>query len=104
MTTALLPKEVAERLRISLAQLCRLTKAGKIPAKDVGFGKNHCWRYDEQRLEEWLRAESQREPKPRLRNRTSTPVKHSFPQPEKISAIQQLNGEAHGTEDPTRAL
>jgi predicted site-specific integrase-resolvase len=49
-----LPKEICELLRISPAQLCRLTKAGKIPAKDLGTGKNHCWRYDEEQLEKWI--------------------------------------------------
>jgi|SRR5215472_17525925 len=48
------PQEVAAMLRISVPQLCRLTKAKKIPAKDLGTGRNHCWRYDEEQLEKWI--------------------------------------------------
>jgi hypothetical protein len=65
------PKELAPLLKISLAQLCRLTKAGKIPAKDLGFGKNHCWRYDPARLEKWLSEEPRKDAPPKKRNRNS---------------------------------
>ncbi|HEY2922904.1 MAG TPA: helix-turn-helix domain-containing protein [Candidatus Binatia bacterium] len=104
MKTLLLPKEVAPMLKISLAQLCRLTKAGKIPAKDVGFGKNHCWRYDEERLDKWLSEEPRKEGPPKRRNRSSTPVKHSNQLEEKVSTIQHVNGKEHGTEDPAHTL
>jgi Helix-turn-helix domain len=63
-----LPKEICELLRISPAQLCRLTKLGKIPAKDLGTGKNHCWRYDEAVLEKWI-AEGQPAPDTTTRRR-----------------------------------
>jgi hypothetical protein len=68
MKTLLLPKEVAGLLHISLAQLCRLTKAGKVPAKDLGVGKNHCWRYDPERLDKWLSEEPRKEAPPKKRN------------------------------------
>jgi predicted site-specific integrase-resolvase len=71
----LLPKEVCDWLSISLAQLCRLTKAGKIPAKDLGAGKNHCWRYDPERLEKWLSEKSTNEVPAKRKPRKSTPVK-----------------------------
>src|SRR5437660_1031717 len=104
MKKQLKPKEVADRFQISSAQLCRLTKAGKIPAKDMGTGKNHCWRYDEEQLEKWIIAPTQREPAPRRRMRLATPVQREKHQQEKSPSIQHINGEARGTQCPITEL
>src|SRR5438094_857493 len=100
MKTLLLPKEVAPMLRISISQLCRLTKAGKIPAKDLGTGKNHLWRYQAERLEKWLSEEPSKEMPPKHRKRKSTPVQRSPRGISQASEIKNENGEAHGTLSP----
>ena len=78
MKKLLLPKEVCDWLSISLAQLCRLTKAGKIPAKDLGAGKNHCWRYDPEQLEKWLGEKPAKEEVTKRRHQKSTPVQQDI--------------------------
>jgi predicted site-specific integrase-resolvase len=88
----LLSKEVAELLRISISQLCRLTKAGKIPAKDVGIGRNHAWRYDEDVLGKWIAEPAQRPAAPRRRIRTSTPVQRDNRASQKTLENKSENG------------
>jgi len=79
MNKLLTPKQVAEILQISLPQLCRLTRAGRIPAKDLGFGgKNHSWRYDEEKLQEWIRQEPEKEGPPRRRRSRLSVVAEPF--------------------------
>jgi len=70
------PQEVAAMLRISVPQLCRLTKARKIPAKDLGTGRNHCWRYDEAQLEKWI-TERQPAPDSTIKTRRRKQAVHS---------------------------
>jgi hypothetical protein len=77
MKQLLKPEEVAKPiLQISIAQLCRLTAMGKIPAKDLGTGKNHCWRYDEAQLEKWI-AERQSAPDTTVKTRRRKQGVHS---------------------------
>ena len=102
MNKQLMPSEVATLLRISVPQLCRLTKAGRIPAIDVGAGRTHCWRYDEGKLEQWLN-DTQRprgDATVKRRTRKSTPVQRMVTTENQSIGIQSENGKAHGTMDP----
>jgi len=102
MNRQLTPQQVAELMQISLAQLCRLTKAEKIPAKDLGTGRNHCWRYDEGQLEKWIAQTDRSEPPPRRRVRKATFVQRSPSLSPQVLGKQTKNEEAHGTVCPVR--
>lgn len=93
MKKLLLPKEVCDLLRISASQLCRLTKAGKIPAKNLAIGsKNHAWRYDEDTLAKWIAEPAQRPALPRRRIRSSTQVQRDNRASQKTLANKSENG------------
>jgi len=83
MKTVLTPRELANQLRVSASQVCRLAASGKIPgAKDLGTGgANHKWRFTEEIIDKWLMEETQatrhRVP-PRRRQRKATPVQRSI--------------------------
>jgi excisionase family DNA binding protein len=54
MTNDLLltPKEAAAYLRVSIATLTRLSRAGELPGVRIG----KLWRYSKSALDEWLAA------------------------------------------------
>jgi hypothetical protein len=102
MNKLLTPEEVRDLLRISLPQLCRLTKLGRIPAKDVGAGRQHCWRYDPMQIEKWLNvpAHPSGDATVKKRIRRSTSVRHSVDVKNQLTEIQSENGKTHGTVYP----
>jgi hypothetical protein len=68
MKKLLLPRETADLLSISLAQLCRDTNRGLIPFAVLlpGGTRNKTWRYDPDKLQAWV--EQGGAPRPRVQN------------------------------------
>ena len=107
MTQKLTPKQVAEVLQISLSQLCRMSKRGKIPCLNISDSpKNATWRYDPEELERWLRERRNGHPTTphrggvRRRLQGSTPVIRSANGASQEPGTKKEINKAHGTEYP----
>src|SRR5262245_12056734 len=61
MINQLTAREVSQLLRISLSQLCRMSKRGKIPCMNISDSpKNSQFRYEPQEIEQWLKGRRQK--------------------------------------------
>ena len=104
MTKWLIPKEVALMLRISLSQLCRMSKRGKIPCVNLSDSpKNVSFRYREEEIERWLEkrhSTTQHRAGVKRRFQGSTRVIRSANSASQEPETEREIPKAHGTEYP----